>query len=73
MTKVPSESYCKKIKKMSNGDLVALLAEQSKQMAALEKERMDCWNRMIAIHELEDVLGGKRQMVAITCRARNIT
>jgi len=27
----------------------------------------------MAINKIQDVLGGKRQMVAATCRARNIT
>ena len=73
MTKTPSRAYCDRVKRMANGDLVALLAEQNREMKALEKERMACWNRMMAIHKIQDVLGGKRQMVALTCRVRNIT
>lgn len=73
MTKTPSRAFCNKVRKMTNGNLLTLLEEYNGEMDSLETERMACWNRMMAIHKIQDVLGGKRQMVAITCHARNIT
>jgi len=73
MTKTPSKTYCNKVRKMTNGELLSVLEEQTSTFDALEKERLECWRRMMAINKIQDVLGGKRQMVAATCRARNIT
>jgi hypothetical protein len=53
---------------MSNETLLRTFAEYSTKMDALEEERMRCWNRMMEIHEIQDVLGGKFQMVSIEAR-----
>jgi hypothetical protein len=72
MTKTPSKTYCAMIRKMTNRELLSILELQNSTMDALEKERQECWRRMQEIGKRQDVLGGKRQMVAATCRARNI-
>jgi hypothetical protein len=65
MTKLPSKEFCDKVRALSDKALLALYGRQNKKMDALEKERMKCWNRFMEINEIQDVLGGERQMVTI--------
>jgi hypothetical protein len=65
MTKLPSDDFCKKVRALSDKALLAMSRRYNKKFDALEKERMKCWNRFMEINEIQDVLGGERQMVTI--------
>jgi hypothetical protein len=68
MTKLPSKRFCNGVRTMSNEKLLRAYTEYSAKMDALEEERMKCWNRFMEINEIQDVLGGKFQMVSIEAR-----
>jgi hypothetical protein len=65
VTKLPSKRFCNGVRTMSNEKLLRVYTEYSTKMDALEEERMRCWNRFMEINEIQDVLGGERQMLSI--------
>lgn len=65
MTKLPSKGFCDKVRTLSDKALLAMQRRYDKKFEALEKERMKCWNRFMEINEIQDVMGGERQMVTI--------
>jgi hypothetical protein len=68
MTKLPSKEFCDKVRTMSDAALVATYRKYNKDFDTLEKERQKCWDRFIEINDIQDVMGGERQMIAIEVR-----
>jgi siroheme synthase (precorrin-2 oxidase/ferrochelatase) len=68
MTKLPSKEFCDGVRAMSDKTLLAAYRRHNKKFEALEKERMRCWNRFMEINDIEDVLGGERQMLTVEIR-----
>jgi len=68
MTKLPSEEFCDKVRAMSDEELLRQYDVYNAQMDSLETERQRCWDRFMEINEIQDVVGGERQMVTIEVR-----
>jgi hypothetical protein len=68
MTKLPSEEFCNKVRSLSDEELLCTYDGYNVEMDALEEERMRCWNRFMEINEIQDVMGGEHQMLAIEVR-----
>lgn len=66
MVKNASNEFIEKAKEMSDEELLRTFDAYCAQMKALEVERLQCYNRMMEIREIQDVLGGEIQAMDIT-------
>jgi hypothetical protein len=65
MIKLPSDEFIFKVRAMTDEELIAAYKEARTCMDNLEVERMNCWNRMMEIHKLQDDIGGEMQALAV--------
>jgi hypothetical protein len=63
-----SEEFMRRVKAMSDEELLAAYRERCDQYDALEAERVQCWNRMMEIHKIQDGTGGEMQAMGIAIR-----